>query len=69
MFDAIVAKWNEICRTAARPVAVVIPLDRPDLMADAGFDGLRYRGAGARVRVRRDWLTASWVPFQAAVRQ
>jgi hypothetical protein len=66
MFDNIVAKWSEISGTAPRHITVVIPLDRPDLMADAGFDGLRYQGSGSRVRVHREWLAASWMPFHAA---
>jgi hypothetical protein len=69
MFDAIVTKLGEICGTGPRAMAVVIPLDRPDLMADAGFDGLRYRGVASHGRVRHDWLAASSMPFQAAVRQ
>ena len=62
MFDTIAAKWSEIGRTSP----VVIPLDRPDLMADAGYDGLRYQGSGSHARVRRDWLAAAWMPFHAA---
>jgi hypothetical protein len=62
MLDTIVAKWSEISRTAP----VVIPLDRPDLMADAGYEGLRYQGPLPRVRARGDWLAASWMPFHAA---
>ena len=62
MFDTIVAKWNEISGTAP----VVIPLDRPDLMADAGYEGLRYLGPVSRARVRGSWLAASWMPFHAA---
>jgi hypothetical protein len=62
MFDTIVAKWNEISGTAA----VVIPLDRPDLMADAGYEGLRYLGPALRGRARGHWLAASWMPFHAA---
>jgi hypothetical protein len=60
MFDTIVAKWNKISGTAP----VVIPLDRPDLMADAGYEGLRYLGPVGRVRGH--WLAASWMPFHAA---
>jgi hypothetical protein len=66
MFDAIVAKLNQFNWAAMRHTAVVIPLDRPDLMADAGYDGLRYQGAGSHGRVREDWLAASWMPFHAA---
>jgi hypothetical protein len=66
MFDTIVAKWSEISGTAPRHMAVVIPLDRPDLMADAGYEGLRYQGPVSRGRVRGDWLAASWMPFHAA---
>jgi hypothetical protein len=62
MFDTIVAKWSGISRTAP----VVIPLDRPDLMADAGYEGLRYQGPGPRGRVRDHWLAASWMPFHVA---
>jgi hypothetical protein len=62
MFDTIVAKWSEISGTAP----VVIPLDRPDLMADAGYEGLRYLGSVSRGRVRGHWLAASWMPFHAA---
>jgi hypothetical protein len=66
MFDMIVAKWSEISGTAPRRMSVVIPVDRPDLMADAGYDGLRYQGQVPRARVRRDWLAASWMPFHTA---
>jgi hypothetical protein len=68
MFDTIVAKWNDISGTVPRPIAVVIPLDRPDLMADAGYEGLRYRGPVSPGRVGGNWLAASWLPFHAAAR-
>ena len=61
MFDTIVAKWSEISGTAP----VVIPLDRPDLMADAGYEGLRYQGPVARGRNGEGWLAAYWMPFHA----
>lgn len=63
MFDTIVAKWSKLSRTT---ITVVIPLDRPDLMADAGYDGLRYRGPVAQRLANREWLAARWMPFHAA---
>lgn len=61
MLDTIVAKW---CQVSG--MTVVIPYDRPDLMADAGFEGLRYQGPVSRSRVERDWAAASWMPFHTA---
>ena len=66
MFDTIVTKWSEFSGAAPRHIAVVIPLDRPDLMADAGFEGLHYQGPVSRGRVRWDRLTTSWTPSHTA---
>jgi hypothetical protein len=73
MFGAINAKWTGFGQVAPRSLAVVIPLDRPDLMADAGYEGLRYRGPASRADTRpsdgRDpgrWRAAWWMPFHAA---
>ncbi len=63
MLDAIVTRWTNLNRGAPRPIAVVIPSDRPDLLADAGYEGLRYRGPVAH---GRHWQAASWMPFHAA---
>jgi hypothetical protein len=65
MFDAIIAKCAGFNWAASQRTAVVIPLDRPDLMADAGYEGLRYQGPVARVRDGKDWLAANWMPFHA----
>ena len=66
MFDAIVAKWAELNWAASRHTAVVIPFDRPDLLADAGYEGMRYQGLVAPGRDGEDWLAAYWMPFHAA---
>jgi hypothetical protein len=63
MFDTIVAMWSEFSGTS---LTVVIPLDRPDLMADAGYEGLRYQGPDSREPVSRGWQAASSMPFRAA---
>jgi hypothetical protein len=64
MFGSGAVKW-----TGFRHTAVVIPLDRPDLMADAGYDGLNYRDPVVRVGTSRDrgvWWATWWMPFHAA---
>ena len=65
MFDAVIAKFAELNWAASRHTPVVIPLDRPDLMADAGYEGLRYQGPVARGRNGEGWLAAYWMPFHA----
>lgn len=62
MFDSVVAKWTGYNLMAPRGVA--IPLDRPDLMADAGYDGLRYVGDTASAAGQRRGA-AWWMPFLA----
>jgi hypothetical protein len=65
MFDSIVAKCTGFGPTAQKKMAVVIPLDRPDLMADAGYEGLKYSGSGARAG-SGGCQAAWWMPFHAA---
>ncbi|HEX3996429.1 MAG TPA: hypothetical protein VHX39_35100 [Acetobacteraceae bacterium] len=65
MFDAIIAKCAASYSAASQSTSVVIPVDRPDLMADAGYEGLRYQGPAARRRDGKDWLAAYWMPFHA----
>jgi hypothetical protein len=65
MFDAIIAKCTASNWAAPLHTTVIIPLDRPDLMADAGYEGLRYQGPAARRRDGKAWLAAYWMPFHA----
>jgi hypothetical protein len=67
MFDSIVAKWTGFSQMTPRHW-VAIPLDRPDLMADAGYDGLRYVGSGSRgdSGAGGNREAAWWMPFHAA---
>jgi hypothetical protein len=65
MFESINAKWTGFGLVAPRSLA--------DLMADAGYEGLRYRGSASRADTRtsggRDpgpWRAAWWMPFHAA---
>jgi hypothetical protein len=64
MFGSIAVKWTDF-----RHSPVVIPLDRPDLMADAGYEGFNYRGPAARAGTNPDrgfWQAMLWLPFHAA---
>jgi len=73
MFDSVGAKWIGSGQADRRQLAILITLDRPDLMADAGYDGLMYHGSGSRSDTRNGngrhagdrW--AMWrMPFHAA---
>jgi len=68
MFGTVTAVLTGYRPMARRNAAVVIPFDRPDLMADAGYDGMTYKGGGSRIESRRDrrgWCAISWMPFLA----
>lgn len=72
MFQHIRAKWIGSRQPGRRNVAVLIASDRPDLMADAGFDSPMHMDRGTRAnpsngegrdptRCRATW----WMPFHA----
>jgi hypothetical protein len=72
MFQQISAKWIGSRQMGRRKLKVLIASDRPDLMADAGFDSPMHKDRGMKAnsgngegrdpaRYRATW----WMPFHA----